>query len=55
VKDIGTHWMISAKVAGRTMRARVAPDVNAPAVGDTVWFSVIGPHTCFYEDDRLIA
>jgi glycerol transport system ATP-binding protein len=55
VKDIGTHWMISATAAGRTMRARVAPDVKAPQVGDTVWFSVIGPNTCFYSDDRLIA
>jgi hypothetical protein len=29
--------------------------VHAPRVGDTVWFTVIGPHTCFYKDDRLIA
>jgi glycerol transport system ATP-binding protein len=55
VKDIGTHWMISATVADRVVRARVAPDVPAPRVGDTVWFAVIGPHTCFYKDDRLIA
>jgi glycerol transport system ATP-binding protein len=55
VKDIGTHWMISATVAGRVVRARVAPDVRAPQVGDTVWLAVIGPHTCFYKDDRLIA
>jgi glycerol transport system ATP-binding protein len=55
VKDIGTHWMISATVADRVVRARVAPDARAPRVGDTVWFTVIGPHTCFYKDDRLIA
>jgi glycerol transport system ATP-binding protein len=55
VKDIGTHWMISATVAERVVRARVAPDVRAPQVGDTVWLAVIGPHTCFYKDDRLIA
>jgi glycerol transport system ATP-binding protein len=55
VKDIGTHWMISATVAERVVRARVAPDVSAPRVGDTVWLAVIGPHTCFYKDDRLIA
>jgi glycerol transport system ATP-binding protein len=55
VKDIGTHWMISATVADRVVRARVAPDVRAPQAGDTVWLAVIGPHTCFYKDDRLIA
>lgn len=55
VKDIGTHWMISSMVADRTVRARVAPDVRAPRVGETVWLAVIGPHTCFYKDDRLIA
>ena len=55
VKDIGTHWMISATVGDRVIRARVAPDVRAPRVGDMAWFAVIGPHTCFYKDDRLIA
>ena len=54
-QDIGTHWMIAGMVGDRLLRARVAPDAGAPRVGDTVWLEVIGPHTCFYKDDRLIA
>jgi len=26
-----------------------------PGAGDTVWLGLLGPHTCFYKDDRLLA
>ena len=56
--DIGTYWLVTASVgqldAACTVRARLNPDAQIPAVGDAVWLAVVGPHTCFYADDVLI-
>ena len=57
-QDIGTYWLVTASVgqldAACTVRARLNPDAQIPAVGDAVWLAVVGPHTCFYADDVLI-
>jgi glycerol transport system ATP-binding protein len=63
--DIGTYWLIAAKVAQRNgspagdpdtlIRARLSPDQTIPAVGESVWLKIVGPHTCFYLDEQLIA
>jgi glycerol transport system ATP-binding protein len=53
--DIGTHWLVSGEVEGHTIRARLAADLTPPRVGETVWMSLIGPHTCFYKNEELIA
>ena len=57
-QDIGTYWLVTASVgqleAACTVRARLSPDAQIPAVGDAVWLAVVGPHTCFYADDVLI-
>ncbi len=55
VQDIGTHWMITSTIGGRVVRARVSPDEQVPRAGETIWLALIGPHTCFYKDDRLLA
>ena len=57
-QDIGTYWLVTASVgrldAACTVRARLSPDAQIPAVGGAVWLAVVGPHTCFYADDVLI-
>jgi glycerol transport system ATP-binding protein len=51
-QDIGTYWLVQAKVAQASgehvVRARVAAEATPPRPGDTVWLGVMGPHTCFY-------
>jgi hypothetical protein len=38
------------------LRARLRPDVQPPRAGERAWFSVLGPHTCFYNaKEELIA
>ena len=54
-QDIGTHWMITSTVGGRVVRVRASPGERVPGVGDTVWLALIGEHTCFYRDERLLA
>jgi glycerol transport system ATP-binding protein len=63
--DIGTYWLISARVSPRDgspgantdamIRARLSPDQTIPSVGESVWLKIVGPHTCFYRDDLLVA
>jgi glycerol transport system ATP-binding protein len=56
-QDIGTYWLVTARVGDgdAVVRARLGPEHAIPGVGDAVWLGVVGPHTCFYRDDVLIA
>jgi glycerol transport system ATP-binding protein len=58
-QDIGMYWLVSGSVGSgtdaRVVRARIPPQKAIPRVGDTAWFGVVGPHTCFYRGDELIA
>jgi glycerol transport system ATP-binding protein len=58
-QDIGTYWLVTAKVGpaeGDTLlRARLSPEQAIPKVGDAVWLSVIGTHTCYYVNEELVA
>ena len=58
-QDIGTYWLVTARVgtgAGASvLRARLGPEQTIPRVGDTVWLSVVGEHTCYYVNEELIA
>jgi glycerol transport system ATP-binding protein len=58
-QDIGTYWLVGARVgdgAGQTLvRARLSPEQAIPRIGETVWLSIVGEHTCYYVDERLIA
>jgi glycerol transport system ATP-binding protein len=29
--------------------------VALPAVGDSIWLQVLGEHTCFYQNEELLA
>ncbi|MEP7085040.1 MAG: ABC transporter ATP-binding protein [Betaproteobacteria bacterium] len=57
VQDIGTYWLMIAKVRGSdvVVRVRLGPEQAIPKAGDTVWLGIVGPHTCFYRNEELIA
>jgi len=56
-QDIGTYWLVSTHVGtGQPLvRARLSPEQAVPKVGDSVWLGVVGPHTCCYIDEELVA
>ncbi len=54
LQDVGTHQMLTATLGGHTVKARLAPEVSAPAVGSSAWLQVLGEHTCFYKDEELV-
>ena len=58
-QDIGTYWLVTARVGGGAsetlIRARLSPAQSIPQAGDAVWLNIVGPHTCFYRDEELIA
>jgi glycerol transport system ATP-binding protein len=55
-QDIGTHVMLTAQVAGHTLKARLRTEIAAPAPGTTVWLQVLSDKTCFYgPNEELVA
>ena len=58
-QDIGTYWLVSVQVEGveAPVRARIPPHGQraVPAPGEAVWLALVGSHTCFYKDEKLIA
>jgi glycerol transport system ATP-binding protein len=55
VQDVGTHVIVSAKREGHTVKARLANNTTQLAVGDNVWLQVVGDHTCFYQNEEIVA
>jgi glycerol transport system ATP-binding protein len=55
VQDIGTHLMLTALSGEHTLKARLSPDSAAPTAGSIAWLQVLGPHTCFYANEELVA
>ena len=55
VQDIGTYFLLTAEVDGQVLRARLAPETTVPSVGEIVWLRVLGEHTCFYQNEELLA
>jgi len=55
VQDIGTYFLLTAQVDGQVLRARLASETTVPSVGETVWLRVLGEHTCFYQNEELLA
>src|SRR6218665_2726901 len=55
VQDIGPCLMLTAKVGEHTLKARLSPATRLPSAGDTVWLQVLGEHTCFYQNEELLA
>ncbi|MCW8164224.1 ABC transporter ATP-binding protein [Verminephrobacter aporrectodeae subsp. tuberculatae] len=54
-QDIGTHLLLSATLGGHRLRARLDPQTQPPAVGATVWLQLLGAHTCFFQNEELLA
>ncbi len=58
-QDIGTYWLVSAKVGSgddaALVRARLSPTQAIPKTGDSVWLGIAGKHTCLYRNDVLIS
>ena len=55
LQDIGTYLMLTATIAGQSVKARLTPETAAPQRGDTVWLQMLGEHTCFYKDEELVS
>ena len=55
IQDIGTHVMLTGKINDHVIKARLSPASSVPQRGDEVWLQVMGPHTCFYLNDELVA
>jgi glycerol transport system ATP-binding protein len=55
VQDVGTHVMLTAEVAGHSLKARLSTDLARPAAGDMAWLQCLNEHTCFYKDEVLVA
>ena len=53
-QDIGTYWLVTAQVGDSLLRARLSPEQVIPRVGDHVWMSVVGTHTCYYVNEELV-
>jgi glycerol transport system ATP-binding protein len=58
-QDIGTYWLIPARMGlgeqATLLRARLSTGQTIPGVGARVWFSILGEHTCYYDNEELIA
>jgi glycerol transport system ATP-binding protein len=55
VQDVGTHVILSASIAGHTVKARLPADAAQWATGDAVWLRVLGEHTCMYKNEEIVA
>ncbi len=55
VQDVGTHVILSATIAGHTVKARLPADAAQWRKGDAVWLRVLGEHTCMYKNEEIVA
>jgi glycerol transport system ATP-binding protein len=55
VQDVGTHLMLSASLAGQTVKARLPMTKTGIVNGDTVWLKVLDRQTCFYKNEEIVA
>ena len=54
LQDVGTHVILSATLAGQTLKARLPVAGSQPVVGGVVWLQVMSTHTCFYKNDQIM-
>ncbi len=52
VQDIGTHTMLTALVGETPVKVRLHSEAALPQAGEG---QVLGPHTCFYANEELVA
>ena len=46
---------LRARLGEVLIKARLAPGTPVPGEGGTVWLALVGPHTCFYKNEELVA
>ncbi len=58
VQDIGTYWLVSALAGSGAqaslVRMRLGGGQAVPKVGESIRLALIGAHTCYYRNERLI-
>ena len=54
-QDLGTCWLITARLGEHALKLRLPPDAVPPAAGATVWLQLLDAHTCFYKNEELVA
>ena len=55
VQDIGTYLMLTAEVGGQQLKARFSPETRLPAAGEAIWLQALNEHTCYYQNEGLLA
>lgn len=55
VQEVGTHVILSAAHNGTIVKARLPSHTTQLKPGDTAWLQVMGPHTCFYKNEEIVA
>ena len=55
LQDVGTYQLLTARIGEQALKARLTPGEAAPAVGATAWLQLLGPHTCLYRNEELVA
>ena len=53
-QDVGTHFLLTVRIADQLVKARLTPETALPAQGATVWLQVMTDHTCFYKNEELV-
>jgi len=54
VQDVGTHWVLSARLGTHLVKARLTSLAIALAPGDLAWLKVVSEHTCFYKNEEIL-
>ena len=52
VQDVGTYWLITARVGEALVRVRLDAQTEPPREGSEIWLKVLGQHSCFYGADE---
>ena len=55
VQDLGTCLMLTCESEGMMVKCKWPADHLTPPLGSFVHLQVLGPHTCFYRNEELVA
>ena len=55
VQDIGTYQLLTCEVGEHKVKVRLSPETMAPTIGSNVHLRVLDKHTCFYQNEELVA
>ena len=55
VQDVCTHVIVSATRESHTIKARLSAIPGNLVAGDRVWLQLMGEHTCFYQNEEILA